>query len=75
MLMVRKGNQGNEVWQWQEFLSSMGYGVAVDGVFGSGTHEATVAYQEWCGITADGVVGSNTYTWAVSHGYTGDYAP
>jgi peptidoglycan hydrolase-like protein with peptidoglycan-binding domain len=73
--MIRKGNQGNEVWQWQEFLVNMGYNITIDGVFGTGTHAATVAYQQWCGLTADGVVGPNTYYYAVSHGYAGDYAP
>ncbi len=71
--MIRLGNHNDEVLQWQAFLSQLGYDVSVDGVYGQGTYNATVHYQQSYGLTADGVVGANTYAWAVSHGYEGGY--
>lgn len=72
--MIRFGNQNHEVQQWQAFLAELGYDVAIDGIYGQGTYSATIHYQQSCGLGADGIVGPNTYSWALSHGYMGDYA-
>jgi peptidoglycan hydrolase-like protein with peptidoglycan-binding domain len=40
--------------------------VAVDGVFGSGTRDAVIAFQKKFNLTADGVVGPNTWNMLIS---------
>ncbi len=42
-------------------LQRLGYGVAVDGVFGPGTLYAVEAFQRAHGIVPDGVVGNDTF--------------
>ena len=71
--MIQLGSQGPEVRAWQQYLSDMNYDVTVDGIFGNGTHNATVEFQKWCSITADGVVGANTYKWAATNDYKGGF--
>ena len=58
---LQKGSKGNEVKKWQEFLNTQGYGLSVDGDFGTNTYNATVAYQKANGLGADGIVGKNTW--------------
>jgi len=58
---IRMGDQGEEVTQLQSALASLGYSVAVDGDFGSGTARAVKAFQESRGLEADGLVGASTY--------------
>lgn len=58
---LQKGSQGDEVKKWQEFLNTQGYGLSVDGDFGTNTYNATVAYQKANGLGADGIVGKNTW--------------
>lgn len=58
---LQKGSQGDEVKKWQEFLNTQGYGLSVDGDFGTNTYNATVAYQKANGLTQDGIVGKNTW--------------
>jgi peptidoglycan hydrolase-like protein with peptidoglycan-binding domain len=71
--MIQQGNKGTEVVQWQKFLVQMGNNIAVDGIFGAGTRQATMNFQKSVGLTADGIVGKNTYAAARKKGYTGDY--
>lgn len=71
--MIKIGSRGSEVKAWQEYLVELEYDIDVDGVFGQGTHEATVAFQQWCKIQADGIVGATSYAWAEENGYTGGY--
>ena len=57
----RRGSYGDTVTQIQKKLKSWGfYNGEVDGVFGSRTENAVVAFQKQNGLTADGVVGSQT---------------
>lgn len=56
-MTLRRGSRGAEVTAWQSFLRSVGHAVAVDGVFGSGTEQATIAWQRSRGLEPDGVVG------------------
>jgi peptidoglycan hydrolase-like protein with peptidoglycan-binding domain len=72
--MIRKGNNNEEVRQWQEFLISLGYDLNPDGIFGSKTHQATVEFQASAELSDDGIVGKNTYARAKDAGYAGDYA-
>lgn len=55
------GSQGEEVRRVQKKLKELGYyNGAVDGVFGTATKNAVIAFQKNCGITADGVAGPKT---------------
>lgn len=58
---LQKGAKGDETKQWQEFLNTQGYGLAVDGDFGDKTDAATRDYQKKNGLTVDGIVGANTW--------------
>ncbi len=68
--MIRIGSRGDAVYYWQTFLANQGYNVAVDGIFGQGTHNATVMFQQYVGLSADGIVGTNTYNVAYNYGYS-----
>lgn len=57
----RVGDQGSDVAEIQEQLSSLGYDVTADGDFGPATVEAVKAFQADNGLEADGLVGSDTY--------------
>ncbi len=60
--ILRQGSKGGEVKEVQRRLKQWGYyNGAVDGVFGSGTKQAVIAFQKKNGLTADGVVGKATY--------------
>ena len=52
----------SDVREWQELLVANGYQVAIDGVWGKNTHEATILFQKDSGIyPAHGVVDSKTW--------------
>lgn len=61
MKVIRQGDRGADVKRWQLFLvgQQLDPGV-VDGIFGSRTHLATVAFQQRNGLVADGVVGNRS---------------
>lgn len=60
--VLRQGSSGGEVKEVQRRLKQWGYYKgSVDGVFGSGTKKAVIAFQKKNGLTADGVVGKATY--------------
>ncbi len=60
--VLRQGSTGSEVKEVQRRLKQWGYySGAVDGIFGSGTKKAVIAFQKKNGLTADGVVGRSTY--------------
>lgn len=57
----RQGSTGEQVRTIQDKLKRWGYyDGAVDGIFGSGTRKAVVAFQKKNGLAADGIVGPNT---------------
>lgn len=57
----RQGSTGAQVRTIQDKLKRWGYySGEVDGIFGSGTRKAVVAFQKKNGLTADGIVGPNT---------------
>ena len=77
ILTVRQGSSGEAVRGVQTLLVKNGRNVAVDGIFGSGTHSAVVNFQSAHGLTADGIVGPITWEHLVgsaSSGGTGGYA-
>lgn len=57
----RQGSTGEQVRTIQDKLKRWGYyDGKVDGIFGSATRKAVVAFQKKNGLTADGIVGPNT---------------
>lgn len=61
--MLRTGSHGDAVRKLQELLNAKGYTCgSVDGIFGSKTYAAVLAFQKANGLGADGIVGS--LTWA-----------
>ena len=59
---LRKGARGNITKLLQEKLVSLGYNTnGVDGIFGSGTKAAVIAFQNSKGLVTDGIVGKNTW--------------
>jgi N-acetylmuramoyl-L-alanine amidase len=60
--VIRQGSRGSEVKQVQQKLKRWGYYTgSVDGVFGTSTKKAVIAFQRKNGLKADGVVGAATY--------------
>ena len=59
--LSKYGSRGSEVTQIQQRLQELGYdpGTA-DGIFGTRTQQAVIAFQRDYGLTADGIVGKNT---------------
>ncbi|MEU8034210.1 peptidoglycan-binding domain-containing protein [Streptomyces sp. NPDC049099] len=57
------GSTGTAVKQAQCQLNSvLDRRVNVDGIFGSGTKSAVVAFQQCAGLHADGIIGPNTWS-------------
>jgi peptidoglycan hydrolase-like protein with peptidoglycan-binding domain len=66
--VLRRGEKGDAVFLWQNFLVGKGFLDEADGVFGGNTEKATKAYQFSQGLPDDGVVGGMTYGRALSQG-------
>lgn len=61
-VVLRQGDRGEFVCELQEYLAIVGYlDSAADGIFGSVTQQAVVAFQKSSGVTADGIVGKKTW--------------
>ncbi|MBT8410820.1 MAG: peptidoglycan-binding protein [Octadecabacter sp.] len=58
--MLQQGARGEAVKDLQRKLNQLGYGLVVDGIFGSGTTAAVKAFQMRAGLTADGIAGAKT---------------
>lgn len=57
----RLGSKGEEVRRIQNKLRSLGfYSGNIDGIYGSATKNAVIAFQKSRGITADGIAGQKT---------------
>ena len=60
--MVYRGSRGDAVRRLQELLNKKGFDCgAVDGIFGSKTYAAVVAFQKANGLGADGIAGPLTW--------------
>ena len=60
--VTRHGDIGAYVLILQDALNSLGYGTGgLDGIFGQGTLNAVIAYQNRKGLVPDGVVGCITW--------------
>ena len=59
---VSYGSRGDAVRKLQELLNALGYDCgSVDGIFGSKTKAAVLAFQKANGLAADGIVGPLTW--------------
>lgn len=59
--LSKYGSTGSEVTQIQTKLSNLGYYKgSIDGIYGSQTKNAVIAFQRDMGLTADGIAGSKT---------------
>jgi len=61
IVTVRAGSTGEAVRGVQSQLNTRGYGLVVDGVFGSRTDAAVRDFQSRRGLAVDGVVGPRTW--------------
>ena len=60
-VLSKYGSTGEEVRRIQKKLKELGYNPGtVDGVYGSRTKNAVIAFQKHCGLTADGIAGPKT---------------
>jgi hypothetical protein len=59
--LLYKGIRGGTVRDLQTMLTSLGYGAAADGIFGTRTERAVKAFQRAKGLGVDGIVGPATY--------------
>ena len=58
--LLTVGDRGPEVVALQKRLNELGAALTEDGVFGTGTHAAVMAFQAEHGLRPDGAVGSRT---------------
>jgi hypothetical protein len=61
VITVQSGSTGDAVRAVQSQLNTRGYGLAVDGIFGSATTAAVRDFQSRNGLAVDGIVGPNTW--------------
>jgi hypothetical protein len=54
------GDRGQQVKRLQEALNAQGEDLVTDGIFGTSTHSAIVAFQARHGLSPDGVIGPKT---------------
>jgi len=60
-VLSKYGSTGEEVRRIQKKLRELGYNPGtVDGVYGTRTKNAVIAFQKHCGLTADGIAGPKT---------------
>lgn len=61
MELLKVGSKGDAVKELQKKLSVIGYNPgSADGIFGSNTKKAVIAFQKDAGLSQDGIVGSKT---------------
>lgn len=59
--LSKLGSRGDEVRKIQQKLKDLGYYKgSIDGIYGTATKKAVIAFQKNCGITADGIAGAKT---------------
>ncbi len=58
--MLKNGSRGERVEILQKRLVKLGFDVATDGIFGSGTEAAVKELQALFNYTVDGIVGEGT---------------
>ena len=69
--VMKMSSRGDSVVALQTRLNALGYDCGTaDGIYGSKTQSAVIAFQKAVGITADGIVGSQTLSYLNSTGMT-----
>lgn len=58
---LKINSRGNYVFVLQETLQNNNYNIALDGIFGRNTLNATKRYQSFQGLSSDGIVGCTTW--------------
>jgi methylmalonyl-CoA mutase cobalamin-binding subunit len=71
---LKAGASGQDVKLLQQMLSSAGFSIIADGVFGAQTTAALKAFQNMKGLTADGIAGPNTWAALQEYGDEDDVA-
>lgn len=72
--LSRFGSRGQEVISIQSRLSALGYyGGNIDGIFGTATKNAVIAFQKDNGLSPDGIVGAKTLAALGIGGAANDY--
>jgi hypothetical protein len=69
MQVLREGDTGDLVTQWQNFLVGLGLELCSTGEFDAVTTDSTKMFQKNNGLVADGVVGRGTWAKAVFLGF------
>ena len=60
--IIKKGSKSIFVTIWQTYLICQKYNPnGIDGIFGTGCHNATISFQKNNGLRQDGIVGSETW--------------
>lgn len=60
--VLKEGSKGDWVIVAQGRLSTAGFPVEIDGVFGPKTKEAVIQFQKANGLTTDGIIGPKTWS-------------
>lgn len=60
--VLRMGARGEQVRELQTLLAKEGHPLTADGIFGTKTKAAVMAFQENHGLAVDGLCGANTWT-------------
>ena len=55
------GSRGENTRRLQQYLNQLGYGIAIDAVFGPETRQAVMQFQAQAGVPIDGIVGPRTW--------------
>ena len=58
----KKGSRGKKVKLIQEWLCLQGFGLCIDGDFGSATDNSVREFQRRNGLKVDGIVGQKTFS-------------
>lgn len=58
---------GGKVKVAQMLLREQGYNIAVDGIWGPKSEEATKSFQRSLGLTADGIIGKHTWAYLIEY--------
>ncbi len=62
-IMIKEGSVNTYVLVLQDALNTLGFtGAGLDGVFGAGTKDALIEYQDSRGLVPDGIAGCETWT-------------